>query len=41
VAVVHAQMMEGVLDLTKGLGMILTFGKYGIMRIPTLLGNQM
>jgi len=37
VAVVRAQMMEGVLDLIEGLGMILTFGKYDIIRISTFV----
>ncbi|CAJ1796126.1 unnamed protein product [Sphenostylis stenocarpa] len=36
VAVVRAQMMEVVLDLTEDLGMIPTFGKYGIIRFPHL-----
>lgn len=41
-AVVHAQMMEGVLDLTRDLGMIMTFWKYGIIRIiaPTFVWNH-
>lgn len=41
-AVVRAQMMEGVLDLIRDLGMILTFWKYGIIRImyPTFVWNH-